>query len=95
MAKMRRVQRVQEVVFRPYSGASSVQLMQDQANYPCRDVLRSHYRRKRPADGVRDVLETCMGEGGIIRVRCERMRGISGLAGSVGAVAGSSAGTAG
>jgi len=62
---------------------------------PSDDVLRRRYHRKRSAGVKEDVLETCMGKGGIIRVRCERMRVISELSGSVGALAGSSAGTTG
>ena len=82
-------------MFRPSYEASWVQLMQDQANYRCKDVLQRRYRRARAEGVIEDVLETCMGKDGINRVRCERMRGISGLTGSVGALAGSNAGTAG
>ena len=72
-----------------------MQLMQDQANYSCENVLRRRHLCERPAGDSGDVLETCMGEDGIIRVRCERMRGIRGVAGSAGVLAGSSAGTTG
>ena len=82
-------------MFRPFCEASWVQLMQDQANYRCKNVLQRRYRRARAEGVIEDVLEICMGKDGINRVRCERMRGISGLTGSVGALAGSNAGTAG